>query len=245
MHATTTRSPPRGGPVPRPPSPASGGRGLPWPRSPRVCSDLPGANTPVGQRKNGPLRSVTGLTGLRLRRSVNVGPWVSPPPRRPGVRSAPRPSPPDGTQTAPHPPDPHIRVRRSRYSPWSSRSEGRLRSCAPRARKTMGPSDGRSVRRSLAIRPLFGRSRTSRTCSRALGHNLSCGPVPAGYAPWRASRRRLAYDQGCRCPVCVEEWNNRRRGLCRRRAAAVALPTDPKHGTISTYRNHGCRCDAC
>ena len=30
-----------------------------------------------------------------------------------------------------------------------------------------------------------------------------------------------------------------------RRAALVAARTDIRHGTIATYRNHGCRCDAC
>jgi len=54
-----------------------------------------------------------------------------------------------------------------------------------------------------------------------------------------------AYDRGCRCDVCVEDWNEKHRELRALRAAAIAFRTDIKHGTISTYRNHGSRCDAC
>ena len=45
--------------------------------------------------------------------------------------------------------------------------------------------------------------------------------------------------------MCVEEWNDRHREMRAARAVAVAFRTDLKHGTISTYVNHGCRCEAC
>jgi len=54
-----------------------------------------------------------------------------------------------------------------------------------------------------------------------------------------------AYDQGCRCLVCVGDWNDKHRELRAVRSAAVAFRTDLKHGTIPTYSNHGCRCDEC
>ena len=55
-----------------------------------------------------------------------------------------------------------------------------------------------------------------------------------------------AYDQGCRCDVCVDAWNDRHRELRARRTQR--RPDDNAnldHGTRSTYVNHGCRCNAC
>ena len=56
---------------------------------------------------------------------------------------------------------------------------------------------------------------------------------------------KYAYEQRCRCEVCIEAWNGRHRELRARRAAVAAARTDITHGTIGTYRNHGCRCEAC
>ena len=211
--ATTTRTPAE---VARSasPVPALGGRGPPQGSgAPRVCPDVPGVTTLVGQRKHGPLRTVTGLTGRRVRRSVDLGPRVSIP-RAPGVRSAPRRSPQAGRRPPPNPQDPHIRVRRSRYSSWASRSEGRLRSCATRARKTSALQTG--------ARPLFGRSRTSRPRA----------PAPS---PWR--RGGLRARHGCR----ASRESGRRRALMGRRARRRALgdefaPVDPAHSSSPSAR---------
>jgi hypothetical protein len=54
-----------------------------------------------------------------------------------------------------------------------------------------------------------------------------------------------AYEQGCRCVLCVEAWNARHRELRARRAQTIATDEGIQHGTLSTYSNRGCRCDAC
>ena len=38
-----------------------------------------------------------------------------------------------------------------------------------------------------------------------------------------------------------EGWRERQE----KRAAAPKDPNDPRHGTLSFYVNHGCRCDKC
>lgn len=53
-----------------------------------------------------------------------------------------------------------------------------------------------------------------------------------------------AYEQGCRCEVCVEAWNARHREL-RAARSAREVPDSVPHGVRSTYVNYGCRCAAC
>jgi hypothetical protein len=58
---------------------------------------------------------------------------------------------------------------------------------------------------------------------------------------------RTAYDYwDCRCDVCTEAHNEHHRKLRAKRAAQ--RPEDNPllwHGRVSTYKNHGCRCEAC
>jgi excisionase family DNA binding protein len=57
---------------------------------------------------------------------------------------------------------------------------------------------------------------------------------------------RYAYELGCRCDACRSRWNHYHRTAQNRRAANLELVTAGlEHGTISTYRNYGCRCPAC
>lgn len=55
---------------------------------------------------------------------------------------------------------------------------------------------------------------------------------------------RSRYTAGCHCVVCVEA----NRIYCADRRAkrkAAITPDDPRHGTVTYYVNHGCRCLAC
>jgi hypothetical protein len=56
---------------------------------------------------------------------------------------------------------------------------------------------------------------------------------------------RTTYDYwGCRCDVCTEAYNEHHRKLRAKRAAQ--RPEDNPllwHGKVSTYKNHGYRCD--
>jgi excisionase family DNA binding protein len=57
---------------------------------------------------------------------------------------------------------------------------------------------------------------------------------------------RHAYEVGCRCDACRTFWNEYQKTARDLRAEELALAADRlSHGTISTYRNHGCRCVAC
>jgi excisionase family DNA binding protein len=58
--------------------------------------------------------------------------------------------------------------------------------------------------------------------------------------------RRYAYQVGCRCDACRTAWNDYHRTARKRRSANLEQVSNGlKHGTVSTYKNHGCRCDAC
>lgn len=52
------------------------------------------------------------------------------------------------------------------------------------------------------------------------------------------------YDTGCRCFLC-KDANNDRAAKQRKERAKRIDPADPRHGTGSFYRNHGCRCEPC
>jgi excisionase family DNA binding protein len=57
---------------------------------------------------------------------------------------------------------------------------------------------------------------------------------------------RYAYEVGCRFDSCRTAWNDYHRAARERRAAKLEQGSDEvRHGTVSTYRNHGCRCEAC
>jgi hypothetical protein len=58
---------------------------------------------------------------------------------------------------------------------------------------------------------------------------------------------RYAYEVGCRCDACRTAWNDYHRTARERRAANLEQRGGDgvQHGTVSTYRNHGCRCEAC
>jgi excisionase family DNA binding protein len=57
---------------------------------------------------------------------------------------------------------------------------------------------------------------------------------------------RYAYEVGCRCEACRTAWNGYHRTARERRAANLKRDSDAvRHGTVSTYRNHRCRCEAC
>jgi excisionase family DNA binding protein len=57
---------------------------------------------------------------------------------------------------------------------------------------------------------------------------------------------RYAYEIGCRCDACRGRWNAYHRTAQKQRAAQLELVKgELQHGTISRYRNHGCRCSAC
>jgi excisionase family DNA binding protein len=58
---------------------------------------------------------------------------------------------------------------------------------------------------------------------------------------------RYAYEVGCRCEACRTAWNDYHRAAREQRAAnLVERGSDGlQHGTVSTYKNHRCRCEAC
>jgi hypothetical protein len=56
---------------------------------------------------------------------------------------------------------------------------------------------------------------------------------------------RSRYTAGCRCPRCTAAHNDYQRDLQRRRRAHGLPPGDPRHGSMTGYDNHGCRCTPC
>ena len=61
-----------------------------------------------------------------------------------------------------------------------------------------------------------------------------------------ATGKGSLYEAGCRCAVCMGAHNAKHRELRAKRAAR--RPEDNPllwHGKLSTYKNHGCRCEAC
>ena len=57
---------------------------------------------------------------------------------------------------------------------------------------------------------------------------------------------RYAYEVGCRCDACRTHGNDYHRAARERRAANLERGSDRlQHGTLSTYKNHRCRCEAC
>ena len=133
-------------------------------RSPRVCSDLSGANTPFGQRKAATLRSVTGLTGLRGRRSVEVDSWVSTP-RSPGSGLRPAHPPGRDADRPPTPPGPAHPREAEPLQPLVFAERGTSPILRPKGAQNHGP-----FRR--AIGPPFGRSLVSRPPA----HARACPP---------------------------------------------------------------------
>lgn len=52
--------------------------------------------------------------------------------------------------------------------------------------------------------------------------------------------------KGCRCRECVNEARRRSsKGKAKARRGRGLPPNDPRHGTATGYRYHGCRCGPC
>jgi hypothetical protein len=56
---------------------------------------------------------------------------------------------------------------------------------------------------------------------------------------------RSRYTAGCRCARCTEAQRNYQREFARKKRAHGLAPGDERHGTMSGYDNHGCRCSIC
>lgn len=49
----------------------------------------------------------------------------------------------------------------------------------------------------------------------------------------------------CRCEACVTAMREQYREYARRRRQQGLEANDPRHGTLTGYRNYGCRCEKC